>query len=152
MSPADFAYDSEGARYLCPEGQALRRVGEVSGEARPSGTIAHQSRAGDWKGCPIKTRCTTSLTRASSRSLHQDVRTTVEARQSSEACTRSLRRSKCVERLFACVKQSCDFNCFQLHRLHAADEEFVLASTAQNLMRMTKLLPGRAVGTEMVAA
>ncbi|MCF3935863.1 transposase [Acuticoccus sp. M5D2P5] len=152
MTHADFGYDKEGDLYLCPQGKPLRRVGDASGEARRSGTTGYRSRASDCKGCPIKTRCTTSSTRAISRSLHQDVRVTVQARQATEAFERSLRLRKRVERLFACVKHNDGLHRLRLRGLRGADEQFVLAATAQNLKRMTKFFPADGPGTRTAAA
>lgn len=152
MTHADFSYDAPGDRYVCPEGKALRRVGDASGEARRSGTTAYRSRLSDCKGCPIKARCTTSSTRAISRSLHQDVRVKVQAREATEAFAHSMRLRKRIERLFACVKHNDGFHRLRLRGLRGADEQFVLAATAQNLKRMTRLLASGGPRMGMVAA
>ena len=152
MTHADFRYDAAGDRYVCPEGKALRRVGDASGEARRSGTTSYRSRLSDCKGCPIKPRCTTSSTRAISRSLHQDVRVRVQARRDTEAFENSMRLRKRIERLFACVKHNDGFHRLRLRGLRGADEQFVLAATAQNLKRMTKLLAAGGPTTWTVGA
>ena len=152
MTHADFGYDREGDRYLCPQGKPLRRVGDASGETRRSGTTAYRTRASDCKGCPIKARCTTRSTRAISRSLHQDVRVTVQARQATEAFARSRGLRKRVERLFACVKHNDGLYRLRLRGLRGADEQFVLAAAAQNLKRMTKLLFADGPRTRTAAA
>ncbi|WMS45294.1 transposase (plasmid) [Acuticoccus sp. MNP-M23] len=152
MTHAEFCYDAADDRYVCPEGNVLRRVGDASGEARRSGTTAYRSRLSDCRGCPIKARCTTSSTRAISRSLHQDVRVKVQAREATEVFGHSMRLRKRIERLFACVKHNDGLHRLRLRGLRGADEQFVLAATAQNLKRMTKLLATGGPRIGMVAA
>lgn len=78
------------------------------------------------------------LSRKIHRSIHEDARNV--ARQIATTYEQSCRQRKKVEMLFAHLKRIMKLDKLRLRGFSGANDEFLLAATAQNLRRMAKWL------------
>ncbi|WP_237174128.1 transposase, partial [Paracandidimonas lactea] len=104
-----------------------------------SGSI--QSSQSDCTTCPQKGQCCPNTpTRKIARSIHEAERNVARA----IAATPEYQQSRCdrkkVEMLFAHLKRILKLDRLRLRGLSGAQDEFLLAATAQNLRRMAKWL------------
>lgn len=129
-----FIYDATSDSYVCPQGA---RLAATKGTGS---TVPYVSSIKDCRPCPIRTDCTSGLRRKVNRSRHEAVRQEVLARETTSAFQASLRLRKRIERLFACIKHNDGLHRLRLRGLRGANEQFLLAATARNLKRMTKVL------------
>ena len=105
-------------------------------------TLIYRASTHDCRGCALKQRCCpTGAARKIERSLHEDARQLARALANTEAYAQSRNDRKKVEVLFAHLKKILRFDRLRLRGPNGARDEFTLAATAQNLRRMTKLLP-----------
>lgn len=74
------------------------------------------------------------------RSVHEAARDVARAISTTPAYLQSRRDRKKVEMLFAHLKRILKLDRLRLRGLTGAQDEFLLAATAQNLRRMTKRL------------
>ena len=132
-----FQYDPERDSYTCLEGHEmpLRRVKKND---RIKSYFAGKDTCG---ACPIKRACTDAPFRTVTRHMDEEARQTVRNLRNTAAYDESRRRRKKVEMLFAHLKRHLGFKRLRLRGLKGANEEFLLAATAQNLKRMTKMVP-----------
>lgn len=132
-----FRYDPDRDRFLCPEEQelTLRSVTAATGVKR------YKARTGVCRGCPFKSRCTDSASRTMIRLVDKDARETVRALADTEAFVTARARREKVEMLFAHLKRHLNLRRLRLRGLSGATEKFLLAATAQNLKRLTRLRP-----------
>lgn len=75
------------------------------------------------------------------RSIHEDARELDRALANTDAYTQSRRDRKKVEMLFAHLKTILRLTRLRLRGLTGAQDEFLLAGTAQNLRKLAKLVP-----------
>ncbi|MEL6694192.1 MAG: IS1182 family transposase, partial [Pseudomonadota bacterium] len=132
-----FQYDSERDSYTCLEGHEmpLRRV-------RKDDRIKSYFAGKDTCSlCPIKKACTDAPFRTVTRHMDEEARQTVRNLRDTAAYDESRRRRKKVEMLFAHLKRHLHFKRLRLRGLKGANEEFLLAATAQNLKRLAKMVP-----------
>jgi hypothetical protein len=89
----------------------------------------------------MKTNCcpNTSI-RKIVRSIHEDARDVARRIGETDAYVRSSKQRKKVEMLFAHLKRILKLDKLRLRGLSSANDEFLLAATAQNLRRMAKWL------------
>ena len=80
------------------------------------------------------------LTPSSIRSPHEPARDVARALAKTEAYRQSRKDRKKVEMLFAHLKRILRLDRLRLRGLSGAQDEFLLAATAQNLRRMVKWL------------
>ncbi|MEM6638043.1 MAG: IS1182 family transposase [Pseudomonadota bacterium] len=132
-----FQYDPERESYTCLEGHEmpLRRVRR---DDRIKSYFAGKDTCG---ACPIKKACTDAPFRTVTRHMDERARQTVRGLRDTAAYSESRRRRKKVEMLFAHLKRHLGFKCLRLRGLKGANEEFLLAATAQNLKRLAKMVP-----------
>lgn len=132
-----FQYDPERDSYTCLEGHEmpLRRIKE---DARVKAYYASKETCG---ACPIRKACTDAPFRTVTRHMDEEARQTVRDLRHTSAYEVSRRRRKKVEMLFAHLKRHLGLRRLRLRGLKGANEEFLLAATAQNLKRMAKMVP-----------
>lgn len=132
-----FQYDPERDSFTCLEGHEmpLRRIRD---DVRMKVYRASEETC---SGCPIKKACTDAPFRTVSRHMDEDVRQSVRDLRDTWQYVESQRRRKKVEMLFAHLKRHLDIRRLRLRGLKGANEEFLLAATAQNLKRMVKRVP-----------
>ena len=137
FSRSEFHFDAEHNRYACPGGKHLHTTGNPTIE----GTILYRSRNLECASCPMKPRCCPNTPqRKISRSVHEASRDVARALANTEAYRASRKKRKKVEMLFAHLKRILKLDRLRLRGLRGAQDEFLLAATAQNLRRMVKWL------------
>lgn len=145
FSSSDFAWNEQENEYRCPEGHALRSDRRAFKNPRiritKADTIIYRSSQSDCTTCPQKGQCCPNTpTRKIARSIHEAERNVARA----IAATPEYQQSRCdrkkVEMLFAHLKRILKLDRLRLRGLSGAQDEFLLAATAQNLRRMAKWL------------
>ena len=142
---SDFTWEAEADRYVCPACKSLQRYRRNFTKPRTGitkdNTIIYSASQFDCEPCPMKHRCCPKETaRRIRRSLHEDARDLARALATTAAYARSRKDRKKVEMLFAHLKRILKLDRLRLRGLSGANDEFLLAATAQNLRRMVKLL------------
>lgn len=96
----------------------------------------------DCEPCPLKPRCCPKApARKILRSVHEGARDMARDLATTEAYVISRRERKKVEMLFAHLKRILRLDRLRLRGPNGARDEFLLATTAQNLRKMAKLIP-----------
>lgn len=132
---ADFTYDKERDRYVCPGGKDL----QTSGTAHDGTTLKYIAKRSDCGRCPLKPNCTTGRERRIQRDVNQEARDYTGTLMGTEAYGRSRTRRKKIETLFGDVKRNMALARLRLRGLSGARNEFLLTATVQNLKRLAKL-------------
>jgi len=147
FSRSEFHFDAEHNRYACPGGKHLHTTGNPTIE----GTILYRSRNLECASCPMKPRCCPNTPqRKIPRSVHEASRDVARALANTEAYRASRKKRKKVEMLFAHLKRILKLDRLRLRGRSGAQDEFLLAATAQNLRRMAKWLVPRAPYVELL--
>ena len=89
--------------------------------------------------------------RAIDRSIHEDARDVARAISKTEAYAQSRRDRKKVEMLFGHMKRILKLDRLRLRGLSGAQDEFLLAATAQNLRKMAMMLSTGPPGHQILA-
>ena len=136
LSRTDFSYDPAGDFYTCPEGKRLTTTGVVHEEK----TIIYRASKLDCDRCPLKSQCCPNTpSRKIPRDVHEAARDLARSMVGTDGYERSRTERKKVEMLFAHLKRHLRFERLRLRGLSGAQDEFLLAATAQNLRRLAKL-------------
>jgi hypothetical protein len=102
--------------------------------------------------CELKPRCCpNAVARKIPRDLHEDARDVARALAATPEYGETCRRRKKVEMLFAHLKRILRLTRLRLRGPNGANDEFLLAATAQNLRRLARLRPMNML-PEMLAA
>jgi transposase len=137
FSRSDFAYDRERDLYRCPAGKTLKTTGRVHSDE----TVRYLARKDDCAACPLKPGCCPNVPlRRLPRDVHEDARDHARSLAGTEAFEKSRHERKKVEMLFAHLKRHLGFERLRLRGLSGANDEFLLAATAQNLKRLAILM------------
>jgi transposase len=156
-SAAHFRYEPQADQYRCPQGQILRRVGEVT----PDGRQLYRAVASICNHCPVKEKCTTSTQgRRLYRQVGEEYLRRVRSYQQTRAYQKALRKRQVwVEPLFAEAKDWHGLRRFRLRLLWRVNIEALRIATGQNLKRLLKKrgwgrrpLPGEALCASFLAA
>ena len=122
---ADFTFDGENNRYICPAGKFLK----TAWRSKKKNPYRYRASLLDCQSCPLKAKCCPNMDhRQIDRSPHESARDVARAIAKTDAYKQSRKERKKVEMLFAHLKR--------ILRM----DEFLLAATAQNLRRMAKRL------------
>ncbi|MCP4029126.1 MAG: transposase [Sphingomonas sp.] len=145
FGPSDFTWEPEANRYLCPAGKSLqsyrRRFKKQRSGITKAITIIYRASQYDCEACEYKSRCCPrALQRKITRSVYESSREVARAIAQTDAYRQSRKDRKKVEVLFAHLKRILRLDRLRLRGLTGANDEFLLAATAQNLRRMAKLL------------
>lgn len=132
-----FAYDADRDSFTCLEGHEMR-LRKVDPTMRIRRYSADTETCG---ACPIRKACTTAPARTVTRHMDEAARQIARDLSRTEKFTVSRRKRKKVEMLFAHLKRNLGFTRPRLRGLRGAEDEFLLAATAQNLKRLAKLVP-----------
>ncbi len=132
-----FSYDPNRDSFTCLEGHEMpfRKVDQARRVKQYSADPA------TCRACPIRKACTSAPARTVMRHMDEEARQTVRDLAHSEAFAISRRKRKKVEMLFAHLKRNLGFTRLRLRGLRGANDEFLLAASAQNLKRLAKLVP-----------
>ena len=146
FSRADFRYDHDGDRYICPGGKDLRQFWQEgrAAKAKPpaDGIYRYRSRRADCDACALKPRCCPrEPIRKVLRSVHEGARDMARALSEEDEWLVSRRERKKVEMLFAHLKRILRLDRLRLRGPNGARDEFHLAAAAQNLRKLAKLIP-----------
>lgn len=136
FSRADFRFDDETNRYICPAGKTLKQIGrQYADEA-----LRYFADRRDCQACPLKVRCCPNSTRRKvTRSLYEPARDVARALAQTEKHQQTQHERRKVEMLFAHLKRIIGLNRLRLRGPKGAQNEFTLAAIAQNLRRLAKL-------------
>jgi len=135
LSRSAFAFDAEKNRYTCPEGKHLHTTGRTTMDSN----ILYRSKNLECRVCPLKARCCPNTPcRKIPRSIHEPFRDIARAIAKTDAYKQSRKDRKKVEMLFAHLKRILKLDRLRLRGLSGAQDEFLLAATAQNLRRMAQ--------------
>jgi hypothetical protein len=142
----EFTYDHADDSYVCPAGKRLRprnrNFTSPRSEVDQDGFIRYRARQQDCTGCDLRQRCTPNMpARKIMRSIHKGARDLARDIATTDAYVTSRRQRKKVEMLFAHLKRILKLDRLRLRGPNGANDEFLLAATAQNLRKMAKLIP-----------
>ena len=142
---SDFSWESEADRYVCPGAKSLERNRRQFKNKRTgvtkANTIIYRASQSDCGHCSLKDKCTPKEpARKIHRSIHEDARDLARALACTEAYAQSRNDRKKVEILFAHLKRTLRFDRLRLRGPIGAQDEFLLAATAQNLRKLAKLV------------
>ncbi len=145
-SRADFEWDAENDQYICPEGEALtqfrRNYSDPSRGPSGKGVAKYQALKHTCQACPSKAkRCPNADARKITREKHEDARDDARAIAKTTQYKVSARLPKKVEMLFVHLKRILGLGRLRLRGPCGANDEFLLAATAQNLRKLAKIFP-----------
>lgn len=157
FSRADFVWQELANEYRCPEGKALRcnwRPFKIQRtHITKADTIVYRSSERDCSACDSKDKCCPGTKfRKITRSIHEEARDVARHIATTEAYQQSRKDRKKVEMLFAHLKRILKLDKLRLRGFSGAQDEFLLAATAQNLRRMAKSLLPKVPGPQSVPA
>jgi transposase len=145
-SRADFEWDAENNQYICPEGEALKQFRRNYSDPNrgPSDKAVAKYRALKLacQSCPSKAQCCPNMDfRSITREEHEDARQIARDIAKTKQYVVSMRLRKKVEMLFAHLKRILGLGRLRLRGPCGANDEFLLAATAQNLRKLAKIFP-----------
>lgn len=133
----DFIWDRKSDCYICPGGKHLGTTGRITTD----NTILYRARNPDCAGCALKPKCCPNTpNRKISRSVHEEARDYARSLADTPAYLQSRRDRKKVEMSFAHLKRILKLDRLRLRGISGANDELLLAATAQNLRKMAKLI------------
>ena len=145
-SRADFEWDAENNQYICPEGEALkqfrRNYSDPNRGPTGKGVAKYQALKHTCQACPSKMQCCPNAeARKITREEHEDARQVARDIAKTKQYAVSMRLRKKVEMLFAHLKRILGLGRLRLRGPCGANDEFLLAATAQNLRKLAKIFP-----------
>lgn len=124
-----------------PERNERRRFTIPRSHVTKADTVIYRASQTDCVDCGVKDRCCPNTPfRKIARSIHEGARETARSIAKTPEYSQSRRDRKKVEMLFAHLKRIMKLDRLRLRGLSGAQDEFLLAATAQNLRRMAKWL------------
>ena len=133
----DFDYNQEADIYVCPAGKVLTSTGTLVNDGA---TLLY--RASKYERRRAETRCCPKMpARKVPRSIYENARDVARVIAKTEAYVTSRRERKKIEMLFAHLKRILRLDQLRLRGPFGAQDEFLLAATAQNLRKLAKLVP-----------
>jgi transposase len=142
FSRSDFSYDAEADTYSCPEGKTLTTSGTVVNQGTTRIYLGSTFECGP---CHLKERCCPNTpARKIPRSIYEHAREVTRSLAGTPTFERSRQGRKRIEMLFAHLKRILKLGRLRLRGPCGAQDEFLLAATAQNLRKLAKLvIPSR---------
>ncbi len=136
FSREDFTFDHERDVYTCPSGNVLKTTGRV----HDGKTVLYRASKSDCALCPLKRKCCPNTPeRKVPRDINEDARDHARSLVGTAPYEQSRHERKKVEMLFAHLKRHLGFERLRLRGPSGANDEFLLAATAQNLKRLATL-------------
>ncbi len=134
FGPSLFTYDPEHDRYVCPQGETLRKRKTKYTEEK----VIYSADAAVCNACPVKADCTASdHGRQIARSFDADYLDRVRAYHATEEYKRAMRKRKVwIEPLFGEAKQWHGMRQFRLRGLQKVNMEGLFIAAGQNLKRL----------------
>jgi hypothetical protein len=145
-SRTDFEWDPENNQYICPEGEPLkqfrRNYSDPNRKPTGKGVAKYQALKHTCQACPSKMKCCPNAdARKITREEHEDARQVARDIAKTKQYAISMRLRKKVEMLFAHLKRILGLRRLRLRGPCGANDEFLLAATAQNLRKLAKIFP-----------
>ena len=145
-SRSDFAWDAQNNQYICPEGEALkqfrRNYSDPNRGPTGKGVARYRALKHTCQACPSKMKCCPKAdARKITREEHEDARDVARAIRKTPQYKVSSKLRKKVEMLFAHLKRILGLGRLRLRGPCGANDEFLLAATAQNLRKPAKIFP-----------
>jgi hypothetical protein len=146
FSREDVAYNHASDTYRCPAGKTLQHYRRWFTTPRAGvmkdNSMRYRASKRDCEACPLKPRCCPKVpARKISRSIYEGARDLAREIAKTEAYQTSRRQRKKVEMLFAHLKRILKLDRLRLRGPNGARDECHLATTAQNLRKLAKLMP-----------
>ena len=143
---ADFEWDADNNQYICPEGEALkqfrRNYSDPNRGPTGKGVAKYQALKHTCQACTSKMKCCPNAdARKITREEHEDARDVARAIRKTKQYKVSAKLRKKVEMLFAHLKRILGLGRLRLRGPCGANDEFLLAATAQNLRKLAKIFP-----------
>ncbi|EEX11953.1 transposase IS4 family protein [Citreicella sp. SE45] len=143
---ADFGWDAENDHHICPEGQTLKpfRRNYSAPNRGPTGQGSAKYRALKLtcQACPSKAECCPDAdARSIPREEQEDARQVARDIAKTEQYVISMKLRKKVKMLFAHLRRILGLNRLRLRGPRGANDEFLLAATAQILRKLAEVLP-----------
>ncbi|WP_436399540.1 IS1182 family transposase [Roseobacter sp. S98] len=143
---ADFEWDAQNNQYVCPEGEALkqfrRNYSDPNRGPTGKGVAKYQALKHTCQACPSKPKCCPKADcRKITREEHEDARDVARAIRKTNQYKVSAKLRKKVEMLFAHLKRILGLGRLRLRGPCGANDEFLLAATAQNLRKLANIFP-----------
>lgn len=146
---SEFTFDAENNRYICPAGKFLK----TAWRSKQKNPYRYRASQLDCQSCPLKERCCPNMAQRNiDRSPHESARDVARAIGKTDAYKQSSKERKKVEMLFAHLKRILRLDRLRLRGFSGAQDEFLLAATAQNLRRMAKKLAINELETQLIPA
>ena len=138
---ADFIFDPASNTVTCPGDKRLKQFRRNFTHARTgitkANTMIYRASQRDCASCALKARCCPNmLFRKITRSVHEPARDVVRRLRDTTEYRQSRRQRKKVEMLFGHLKRILKLDRLRLRGMTGANDEFLLAATAQNLRRL----------------
>ena len=150
----DFTYDEANDRYICPAGKDLKRYRVAGRKAKASnvpkdGTYRYRALKSDCDACALKPKCCPNVPmRKVPRSIYEPARDVARPLRGTPDYEFMRHERKKVEMSFTHLKAILKLDRLRLRGPYGANDEFLLAATAQNLRKMAKLyMNGRKMST-----
>ncbi|MGB3553999.1 MAG: transposase, partial [Jannaschia sp.] len=145
-SRADFEWDPENDRYVCPEGQDLkqfrRNYSDPDRGPTDKGAARYRAIKDGLPGLPVEVQVLPERRRPQDHPRRARGRPPGRSRHLQDhAYVISMRLRKKVEMLFAHLKRILGLRRLRLRGPNGANDEFLLAATAQNLRKLAKIFP-----------
>ncbi len=145
-SREDFAWDPKGDQYICPEGHSLkqfrRNYSDPNRGPTSTGRAKYRALKQECQACPSKMKCCPNADfRQVTREEHEDARQVARDIAKTKQYAVSMKLRKKVEMLFAHLKRILGLGRLRLRGPCGANDEFLLAATAQNLRKLAKIFP-----------
>ncbi len=139
-------WDAENNQYICPEGRELKQFRRNYSDPKRGptgkGVAKYRCLKHSCQACPSKARCCPNMDfRSITREEHEDARQVARDIAKTDQYVISMKLRKKVEMLFAHLKRILGLNRLRLRGPCGANDEFLLAATAQNLRKLAKILP-----------
>ena len=135
LSRADFTFDAEQNIYVCPHGKILTTTGHLD----KGRTLYYHAIKRDCDACPLKPKCCPKVPpRRIPRDIDEDARDLARSLVGTPAFEQSRRERKKVEMVFAHLKRIFGLGRLRLRGPRGAQDEFLLAATAQNLKKLAR--------------
>jgi hypothetical protein len=138
FSRSDFAYGAEADTYTCPDGKTLTTSGRIVNEGANKLYLGSTFDCGP---CHLKEQCCPNTpARKITRSIYEHAREVARSLRGTPAYERSRQGRKRIEMLFAHLERILKMGRLRLRGPCGAQDEFLLAATAQNLRKLAKLV------------
>ena len=145
-SRANFEWDAANNQYICPEGEALKQFrcnySDPNRGPTGKGVSKYQALKLTCQACPLKPKCCPNAdVRKITREEHEDARQVARDIAKTRHYVISMRLRKKVDMLFTHLKRILGLGRLRLRGPCGANDEFLLAATAQNLRKLAKIFP-----------